>query len=154
MGVPFLPALCKSAPQTKRQTQPSMRRQISLISLLVPDYDEGISAYVDGLGFLLLEDTPLPDGKRWVRVGPNRSGMAFLLAKANGPKQRAAIGQQGGGRVWLFLETDDFDRDHAAMQSRGIRFEESPRKEPYGTVAVFNDAFGNRWDLIQYAKEG
>ena len=127
-----------------------MSQRLALLSILVPDYAAGIAFFVDQMGFNLLEDTDLGQGKRWVRVAPAGAETAFLLAKADGPDQTAAIGMQGGGRVWLFLETDDFDRDHAAMTAKGIAFEEDPRNEPYGTVAVFRDPFGNRWDLIQF----
>ena len=126
-----------------------MNRHLAFVALLVPDYDAGIAFFVDRLGFVLLEDTDMGGGKRWVRVAPEGAQTTFLLAKAVGPRQQAAIGEQGGGRVWLFLQTDDFDRDHAQMQARGVAFEEAPRDEPYGRVAVFNDPFGNRWDLIQ-----
>lgn len=125
--------------------------RLALLSILVPDYDEGIAFFVDVLGFDLLEDTAMGPDKRWVRVAPRGGGTAFLLAKAVGD-QRDYIGNQGGGRVWLFLETDDFARDHAALTTRGLAFQESPRHEPYGTVAVFADPFGNRWDLIEFAK--
>ena len=127
-----------------------MTQHVSLISLLVPDYDAGIAFFTGPMGFDLLEDTDLGDGKRWVRVAPKGAQTAFLLARAIGDRQTAAIGNQGGGRVWLFLQTDDFARDHAAMIANGIRFEEPARHEPYGTVAVFRDPFGNRWDLIQF----
>lgn len=133
-------------------THDLMPQRLALLSLLVPDYDAGIAAYVGQLGFELLEDTDLGDGKRWVRVGPKGAETAFLLAKAATISQQKAIGNQGGGRVWLFLETDDFRTDHKAMQDRGVQFEEAPRQEKYGTVAVFTDAFGNRWDLIEFAK--
>ena len=127
-------------------------QRLAFLTLVVPDYDAGLVAYVDKLGFDLLEDTDLGGGKRWVRVGPKGGETGFLLARAATPEQTAAIGAQGGGRVWLFLETDDFARDHAAFQARGVTFEEVPRQEPFGTVAVFRDDFGNRWDLIQFAK--
>ncbi len=120
------------------------------MSLLVPDYDAGIAFFTDVMGFTLLEDTDLGDGKRWVRVGPKGAQTAFLLAKAVGDAQIAAIGNQGGGRVWLFLQTDDFDRDYMRMQNNGVAFDDAPRDEPYGRVAVFSDPFGNRWDLIQF----
>lgn len=123
--------------------------KLSALAILVPDYDAGIAFFVGQMGFDLLEDTDIGDGKRWVRVAPKGAETAFLLAKAVGD-QTAAIGNQGGGRVWLFLETDDFARDHAAMTAKGVQFEETPRTEPYGTVAVFRDPFGNRWDLIQF----
>ena len=127
-----------------------MSQHLALISLIVPEYDAGIAFFVDQMGFALLEDTDLGSGKRWVRVGPKGAQTAFLLAKAVGPDQMATIGNQGGGRVWLFLQTDDFARDHAAMRAQGVTFQEAPRNEPYGTVAVFQDPFGNRWDLIQF----
>lgn len=129
-----------------------MGQRLALLSLLVPDYDAGIAFYVDQMGFELLEDTDMGDGKRWVRVAPAGAETAFLLAKAVGAEQVAAIGNQGGGRVWLFLATDNFDRDHAMMLANDVYFEETPRNEPYGKVAVFADPFGNRWDLIQFAE--
>ncbi|PHQ79361.1 MAG: extradiol dioxygenase [Thalassobium sp.] len=124
---------------------------LALLSLLVPDYDAGISFFVDIMGWELLEDTDLGGGKRWVRVAPAGAQTAFLLARAVGD-QAAFIGKQGGGRVWLFLQTEDFARDHVALQAKGVAFEEAPRQEPYGTVAVFRDPFGNCWDLIQFAR--
>lgn len=126
-------------------------QRLSTLSILVPDYEAGLAFFVGQLGFDLLEDTDLGGGKRWVRVAPKGAETAFLIAKATTPEQVAAIGNQGGGRVWLILETDDFARDHAAYLAAGITFEEGPRQEPYGTVAVFRDPFGNRWDLIQFA---
>ena len=128
-----------------------MTQRLSLISVLVPSYREGLDFFCGKLGWSVFEDTDLSDGKRWVRVGPDAAGTQFLLAQAEG-SQSAFIGHQGGGRVWLFLETDDFERDFAEMSKAGVVFEEAPRQEPYGTVAVFRDPFGNRWDLIQYAK--
>ena len=127
-----------------------MTQHLALVSILVPDYDVGMAFFIDQMGFVLLEDTDLGGGKRWVRVGPEGAQTAFLLAKAVGSDQTATIGNQGGGRVWLFLQTDDFARDHAAMLQNGVVFAEDPRDEPYGTVAVFGDPFGNRWDLIQF----
>ena len=126
-----------------------MTQLIANITLVVSDYDEAIAFYVDALGFELLEDTQLSDMKRWVRVAPPGAETALLLAKADGPEQAAAIGNQTGGRVGFFLHTDDFARDHAAMLSKGVKFQEEPRHEPYGTVAVFEDPFGNLWDLIE-----
>lgn len=126
-------------------------QRLSLISLLVPTYDAGLAFFVETLGFDLLENSDQGGGKRWVRVAPTGAQTGFLLAQADGPQQKAAIGNQGGGRVWLFLQTDDFARDHALYLARGVVFEEDPRHEPYGTVAVFRDPFGNRWDLIEYA---
>lgn len=123
--------------------------RITLVTLVVPDYDRAIAFYCGVLGFDLLEDTQLGNGKRWVRVGPKGGGTALLLAKADGADQRAAIGNQTGGRVGFFLETDDFQRDHARFSDRSVAFVETPRNEAYGTVAVFSDPFGNLWDLIE-----
>lgn len=123
---------------------------LGLITYLVADYDEAIAWFTERLGWQLIEDTPLSDEKRWVIVGPPTSqGARLLLAKAVGETQIKAIGNQAGGRVWLFLATDDFDRDHAGMSARCVRFLEAPRSEPYGKVAVFEDLYGNRWDLLQ-----
>ena len=120
------------------------------IAVLVRDYDEAIGFYVGKLGFRLTEDTPLNGSKRWVLVSPpGTEGTGLLLAKAEGPQQKAAIGWQGGGRVLLFLQTDDFRRDHQQMLGNGIKFLERPREEVYGTVAVFEDLYGNKWDLIE-----
>jgi len=126
--------------------------RIALVTLVVPDYDAAIAFYRDALGFDLLEDTPLGPTKRWVRVAPKGGGTALLLAQADGAGQRAAIGNQTGGRVAFFLETDDFGRDHERFRRAGVRFAEQPRREPYGTAAVFSDPFGNRWDLIEPAR--
>ena len=127
-----------------------MSQSIAIVSLLVADYDEAITFYRDALGFRLVADTDLGGGKRWVLVAPpGGAGAQLLLAKADGPAQHAAIGNQGGGRVMFFLNTTDFGRDHAAMTARGVRFLEAPRHEGYGSVAVFEDLYGNKWDLIQ-----
>jgi len=126
-------------------------QNLSLTTLLVRDYDEAIGFYVGTLGFELREDTPLTADKRWVVVAPPGSASGLLLARAANDRQRAAIGDQSGGRVFLFLATDDLARDHAAYSARGVRFLEQPRIEPYGSVAVFEDLYGNRWDLIQHA---
>lgn len=126
-------------------------RTLGLITLVVPDYDAGIDFFVNALGFRLVEDTPREAGKRWVVVAPDGGGTSLLLAQARGPAQVAAIGNQTGGRVAFFLETDDFDRDHAAFTAAGVEFTEAPRTEAYGKVAVFRDAFGNLWDLLQRA---
>lgn len=126
-----------------------MTRQLGAVALLVHDYDEAIAWFTQVLGFVLVEDTPLGAEKRWVRVAPSAgAGTALVLARAVGAEQRAAVGRQGGGRVWLFLQTDDFARDHAALRARGVRFLEEPRHESYGSVAVFEDLAGNKWDLL------
>jgi catechol 2,3-dioxygenase-like lactoylglutathione lyase family enzyme len=125
-------------------------QRLSTLSILVPEYDAGIAFFVGKLGFNLIEDTD-QGHKRWVKVAPKGAETAFLIAKTTTPEQIAAIGNQGGGRVWLILETDNFARDHAAYVAAGVAFEEAPRHEPYGTVAVFADPFGNRWDLIEFS---
>jgi catechol 2,3-dioxygenase-like lactoylglutathione lyase family enzyme len=125
--------------------------RLSLTALLVRDYDEAIDFYVRKVGFDLVEDTDQGGGKRWVVVRPPGSDAALLLAKAAGD-QAQRIGDQAGGRVFLFLETDDFGRDQGRMAAAGVRFLEEPRHEPYGSVAVFEDLYGNRWDLIQPAR--
>jgi catechol 2,3-dioxygenase-like lactoylglutathione lyase family enzyme len=130
-----------------------MPQRLALTALLVRDYDEALGFYVGKLGFELVSDAPQPDGKRWVVVKPRGSDAALLLAQAVGD-QAARIGDQAGGRVFLFLETDDFARDHAGMLAAGVRFLEAPRHEPYGTVVVFEDLYGNRWDLIQPVRAG
>ena len=122
---------------------------ISALTLVVPDYDAALAFYVGALGFELLADMDQGGGKRWVTVAPKGGQCALLLARAVDAPQRAAIGNQTGGRVFLFLHSDDFAADHARMQAAGIAFLEVPRVEPYGTVAVFRDPFGNRWDLLQ-----
>jgi catechol 2,3-dioxygenase-like lactoylglutathione lyase family enzyme len=129
-----------------------MPQMLFQVTFLVRDYDEAIAFFVYKLGFLLVQDTPLGESKRWVIVKPNGpTDAALLLAKADSPSQLAAIGNQTGDRVGFFLQTDDFWRDHQAMLSRGVKFLESPREEPYGTVAVFEDLYGNKWDLIMPA---
>ena len=125
-----------------------MPARIAALALVVPDYDEAIAFYVGRLGFRLVEDVD-QGRKRWVTVEPPGGGVRLVLARAEGAAQRSAIGNQAGGRVFLFLETDDFARDHAAMLAAGVVFEEMPRHESYGTVAVWRDPFGNRWDLLQ-----
>ncbi|MBA3339170.1 MAG: VOC family protein [Geodermatophilaceae bacterium] len=129
-----------------------MARRLAAVSLLVRDYDEAIAHYCRGLGFELIEDTDLGGGKRWVLVAPSKdAGSRLLLAQASGPEQEARIGDQTGGRVFLFSHTEAFAADHARYVEAGIRFIEAPRHEPYGTVAVFEDLYGNRWDLIEPA---
>ncbi|WP_225844591.1 VOC family protein [Streptomyces sp. HPF1205] len=125
---------------------------LGLVAVVVRDYDEAIDYYRRALGFELREDTPREDGGRWVVVAPPGSReTGLLLAQAAGPEQQARIGDQTGGRVALFLTTDDFDRDYKRMVAAGVVFEEEPRYEPYGAVVVFQDLYGNRWDLIQPA---
>ena len=126
-----------------------MQQRLAYISLLVDDYVFAVDYFTLVLGFVVLEDEQLSPHKRWVVVAPSKDGGALLLAKASTPEQQAMIGKQGGGRVWLFLHTDDFDRDYARLQAHGVRFEESPRIEAYGKVVVFTDHWGNRWDLIE-----
>lgn len=127
-----------------------MRQTLAQVALLVRDYDEAIAFFTRTLRFRLVRDTPLDDGKRWVLVAPpGAAETALLLARAATPEQEAQVGNQSGGRVWLFLHTDDFRRDHHEMRARGVRFVEEPRDEAYGTVAVFLDLYGNRWDLLQ-----
>lgn len=121
---------------------------LALTTLLVRDYDEAIRFYVDALGFALAEDTDLGDGKRWVVVR-TPGGAGLLLARAADDRQAARVGDQTGGRVGFFLETDDFAGDHARITAAGVRFTEAPRTEAYGTVAVFADLHGNLWDLIE-----
>jgi len=125
-------------------------RRVATVTLVVANYDEAIAWYVGRLGFQLIEDVDLGGGKRWVTVAPaNGQGARLLLAEAVDEAQRQSIGNQTGGRVFLFLETDDFVRDHATMLEKGVEFRETPRFEPYGTVAVFADLHGNLWDLIE-----
>lgn len=127
-----------------------VKQFISAITLVVPDYQSGIDFYVGKMGFDLIEDTPMPEGKRWVLIAPSGSAQTrLLLAQASHGDQKSAIGNQSGGRVFLFLNTDDFERDYTQMKTRGVEFLETPRKEPHGTVVVFSDPFGNKWDLIQ-----
>ncbi|MGY4962203.1 VOC family protein [Streptomyces sp. 900105245] len=128
-------------------------RRVALVTLVVDDYDEAIRFYTEALGFRLVEDAPRPDGSRWVVVEPGGGGTAtgLVLARAKDEDQRARVGDQTGGRVGFFLHTDDFARDHARMTAAGVTFLEEPRCEPYGTVAVFQDLYGNRWDLLQPA---
>lgn len=120
------------------------------IALLVRDYDEAIAYFTGCLGFALVEDSSQGAGKRWVVVAPPGSRETrLLLARAADPRQLQAVGNQSGGRVFLFLETEDFHASHRAMRAKGVRFCEEPREESYGTVAVFEDLYGNRWDLLQ-----
>jgi len=129
---------------------PASGRKVATVAVVVADYDAAIAWYGEKLGFVLVEDVDLGGGKRWVTVEPGGGqGARLLLAKADGAAQAAAIGNQTGGRVFLFLETDDFTRDHALMLANGVEFRETPRHEAYGTVAVFADIHGNLWDLIE-----
>jgi catechol 2,3-dioxygenase-like lactoylglutathione lyase family enzyme len=127
-----------------------MKPRIAMVAVLVRDYDEAIAWYREAMGFELLEDEDRGGGKRWVRMAPEgNSGFSLLLAQATTPRQEMAIGDQHGGRVGFFVHTDDFERDHARLAAAGARFDEAPRHEDYGTVAVFRDLYGNRWDLIE-----
>jgi catechol 2,3-dioxygenase-like lactoylglutathione lyase family enzyme len=127
-----------------------MPGHLGALTLLVRDYDEAIAWYTQKLGFALVSDAPQGDGKRWVLVAPSGAAQTrLLLARAASPEQIAQIGLQAGGRVFLLLHTDDFRRDHAAFVAAGVRFCETPREEAYGMVAVFEDLYGNKWDLLE-----
>ncbi|HVF33775.1 MAG TPA: VOC family protein [Candidatus Saccharimonadia bacterium] len=127
-----------------------MTRALAHVTVVVRDYDEAIAWYTQALDFVLFEDRPVEPGKRFVRVGPaGGAGASLLLARAANPVQEARIGDQTGGRVFLFLHTDDFARDHARLVRHGARFTGPPRHESYGTVAVFEDLYGNKWDLVE-----
>lgn len=126
-----------------------MKRHIAYFTVVVDDYDRAIAYYTDVLGFELREDSPREQGKRWVVVAPPGAETAILLAQASNGAQRARIGDQTGGRVSFFLHTDDFRRDYAAMLAKGVHFLQQPREEDYGIVAVFEDLYGNRWDLLE-----
>ena len=126
-----------------------MTQNIFQLAMVVRDYDEAIAFYTEKLGFILLEDTKLSKDKRWVRVAPEGSGCSLLLAKAMSDEQFASVGNQTGGRVFLFIHTDDIQRDFTAMQARGVSFIGELREEEFGTVIVFVDLYGNKWDLIQ-----
>jgi catechol 2,3-dioxygenase-like lactoylglutathione lyase family enzyme len=128
----------------------SATQRLFAVTLVVPDYQAALDFYVGKLGFMVIEDVD-QGHKRWIRIAPpgGSGGMTLVLGRAEDDRQRRAIGDQTGGRVFLFLETDDFARDHAAMRSAGVTFDEAPRNETYGTVAVWRDPFGNRWDLIE-----
>lgn len=133
-----------------------MKQSIGLVSLVVPDYDEAITFYVGTLGFTLIEDSFVPEqNKRWVVVAPpGATESRLLLARAANPEQSSRVGNQTGGRVFLFLYTDDFDRDHSAFREKGVVFVREPAQQPYGTVAVFRDPWGNLWDLFQPKSDG
>ena len=127
-----------------------MNQRLAHVTLLVREYDEAIAFYTNVLGFALTADQDLGDGKRWVVVSPLGSiGCGLLLAEAITEEEKRGVGNQGAGRVWLFLHTDDFWRDHSVLQARGLHFLETPRSEPYGHVAVFEDLYGNKWDLLE-----
>jgi catechol 2,3-dioxygenase-like lactoylglutathione lyase family enzyme len=129
-----------------------MKQSIAHLALVVADYDEAIRFYTEKLGFELIDDTPQSETKRWVLVRPpNSDGCSLLLAKGVGDEQRSRVGNQTGGRVFLFLETDDFDRDYDLYRSRGVEFVRPKTVEEYGTVAVFSDLYGNLWDLIEFS---
>jgi catechol 2,3-dioxygenase-like lactoylglutathione lyase family enzyme len=129
-----------------------MPQSLAHVAFLVRDYDEAVAFFTDSLGFRVVQDLPLPGGKRWLVVAPPASqGTSLLLAQAADPAQLLQVGHQGAGRVFLFLHTDDFWRDYRLMQAANVKFLESPRQESYGTVAVFEDLYGNKWDLIQPA---
>lgn len=128
----------------------TIEQQISNIALVVENYDDAIAFYTEKLRFTLVEDTDLGGGKRWVQIAPpNSSGTSLLLAQASNDEQRQAVGNQAGGRVFLFLQTNDFWRDYDLMKNQGVVFDEEPREEPYATVVVFQDLYGTKWDLLQ-----
>ena len=129
-----------------------MKRHIACFALVVDDSDRASAYYTEVLGFELREDSSRESGKRWVVVAPAGAQTAILLAQASNDAQRARIGDQTGGRVGFFLHTDDFRRDHAVMLEKGVHFVGQPREEDYGTVAVFEDLYGNRWDLLELAQ--
>jgi catechol 2,3-dioxygenase-like lactoylglutathione lyase family enzyme len=135
-----------------KKIEKAMKQQIVHIALVVDDYDDAIKFYTEKLNFRLVEDTVLSETKRWVLVAPEGSEeCCLLLAKGVGAEQRSRIGNQTGGRVFLFLKTDDFRRDYKVMQEKGIKFIREPKTEDYGIVAVFEDLYGNLWDLIEYS---
>ena len=133
-----------------------MAQSLAHVALVVRDYDEAIAWFTGKLGFTLVADEYQPEqDKRWVLVAPpgaREGATSILLARASSPEQDRFIGDQAGGRVFLFLQTDDFQRDHAAFSANGVRFVREPRQEPYGTVAVFEDLYGNLWDLVEFAQ--
>ena len=127
-----------------------MTQAIGYVALIVRDYDEALTYFTGVLDFELIEDTPLGEGKRWILIAPSGSrGIRLLLARAVNSEQSSRIGNQTGGRVFLFLHTDDFWRDYALLKERGVKFQGTPREEAYGTVVVFEDLYGNRWDLLE-----
>ncbi|ASP48039.1 VOC family protein [Cognaticolwellia beringensis] len=127
-----------------------IKQRIANIALVVEDYDDAIAFYTKKLNFELIEDTDLGAGKRWIQISPpNANGTTLLLAKASNAQQEQSVGNQAGGRVFLFLQTNDFWRDYEAMKGQGVEFNEEPRVEAYGTVVVFKDLYGTKWDLLQ-----
>ncbi len=126
-----------------------MKHRLAHVAIVVRDYDEAIDWYTRVMGFELVEDSQRGDGKRWVVVAARGGGTSLLLARAATPEQSSRVGNQTGGRVFLFLHTDDFERDYRALSAHGVHFVETPRHESYGTVVVFEDLYGNRWDLIE-----
>lgn len=152
-GTRRLAGLLHDAATDRRPAFVAVNRALAHVALVVRDYDEAIAFYTGRLGFVLLEDIYIPaQDKRWVLVAPGgtATGTSILLARASTPEQGAFVGNQAGGRVFLFLQTDDFWRDYAAFVAAGVRFVREPSTEAYGTVAVFEDLYGNRWDLLQY----
>ena len=131
-----------------------MATTLGMIAIVIPDYDEAVTHYVEDLGFSLVEDTELSPEKRWVVIAPSESGVRILLAKASNSEQRAAIGNSTGGRVGFFLYTDDFDATYRQYLDRGIEFTQTPRSESFGQVVVFKDKYGNKWDLIENRNGG
>lgn len=138
-------------PERRADILPTMGTQLALTALLVPDHDAALPFFTRGLGWACREDVAMGGGKRWVVVGPASGGAGLLLARAASDEQRALVGRQGAGRVWLFVHTDDLDADLARIEAHGGRRAEAPRTEPYGRVVVFVDPWGNRWDLIEPA---
>ena len=129
---------------------PIIKQHIGSVALVVENYDDAIAFYTQKLGFDLIEDTNIGNGKRWVLIAPpNSNGTNLLLAQASTPQQLDSVGNQSGGRVFLFLHTNDFWRDYKMMQQQGVKFNEQPREEAYGTVVVFEDLYSNKWDLLQ-----
>ena len=148
--VPVAPLNEHETTEPPQRAPRAMTSAVVGVTLVVRDYDEAIAFFTGAVGFRLLEDAPLPGGKRWVRVAPDGpAGTSLLLARAATPEQERAIGNQAGGRVAFFLQTNDFARAYERMRTCGVRFLEAPREEPYGTVAVFADLYGNAWDLIE-----
>ena len=137
-------------PRFSHTAHTSMSQTIGYISLLVRDYDEAIAFYTAALGFTVVEDKPVPPDKRWVLIAPRgRTSPCLLLARAATPEQQSRVGNQTGGRVFLFLHTDDFQSDYRDLKTHGVQFVKPPQAESYGTVAVFEDLYGNKWDLLQ-----